>query len=275
MLSPINSFFLGLFCAAILAQIFIPIFLKTRLKKTNFKGDQILGSTGIFLPLSITAYLALIWFIFPESFYGIIYENKAVLFLILALSSLGLLDDFFGKRDTGGFRGHFGLLLKGELTTGAVKAIGGGLAALIALYPTSKSLPDLVIKTIALALFINVFNLLDLRPGRALKVFIILGMCIVASLTGSSSILWAAILSISFVLVLVDLCELGMLGDAGSNLLGGISGYHLILRSSIIANLLVLLVLLGINLYSEKRSISELIERTPILKWFDDLGRKA
>ena len=46
-----------------------------------------------------------------------------------AMWALGIVDDVFGSREVGGFRGHFHEALR-EDTTGAAKAIGGELSGL-------------------------------------------------------------------------------------------------------------------------------------------------
>ncbi len=84
-----------------------------------------------------------------------------------------------------------------------------------------------------LVLATNVFNLLDLRPGRAIKAFVLLG----AGLTlGSLDArpLWSLGLFVAPALVagLYDLRERAMLGDTGANLLGALAGLWLVLTLS-------------------------------------------
>ena len=84
-----------------------------------------------------------------------------------------------------------------------------------------------------LVLATNVFNLLDLRPGRAIKAFVLLG----AGLTlGSLDArpLWSLGLFAAPALVagLYDLRERAMLGDTGANLLGALAGLWLVLTLS-------------------------------------------
>ena len=71
----------------------------------------------------------------------------------------------------------------------------------------------------------NVFNLLDLRPGRAIKVFVVLGAALTAA-SGEVRALWALGLFAAPALVAgaYDLRERAMLGDTGANLLGAVGG---------------------------------------------------
>jgi UDP-GlcNAc:undecaprenyl-phosphate/decaprenyl-phosphate GlcNAc-1-phosphate transferase len=125
-----------------------------------------------------------------------------------------------------------------------------------------------------LVLATNVFNLLDLRPGRATKAFVLLG---VGLAIGSADLrpLWALGLFAAPALVagLYDLRERAMLGDTGANLLGALAGLWLVLSLSGAGQLVALAVLVVITVYGELRSISALIERTPGLRQLDSLGR--
>jgi len=66
-----------------------------------------------------------------------------------------------------------------------------------------------------------------------------------------------------------------MLGDTGANLLGALAGLWLVLTLSQGGQLVALALLAVITLYGELRSISELVERTPLLRQLDSLGRPS
>ena len=67
--------------------------------------------------------------------------------------------------------------MQGQLTTGALKAIFGGLIALLLGF-YSRTWPDCCINGLLIALMANFANLLDVRPGRTGK-FYILSDCLV------------------------------------------------------------------------------------------------
>jgi UDP-GlcNAc:undecaprenyl-phosphate/decaprenyl-phosphate GlcNAc-1-phosphate transferase len=70
-----------------------------------------------------------------------------------------------------------------------------------------------------------------------------------------------------------DLGERAMLGDAGANAMGAFAGF-LMARSAPLWLLgVIALVLLVLNLASERVSFSSVIERTAVLRWLDGLGR--
>ncbi|HEX5323288.1 MAG TPA: hypothetical protein VFW40_05835, partial [Capsulimonadaceae bacterium] len=101
-----------------------------RLRKPNFLGRMIPAAGGLGYVLA------------ADIFYGYqalqplpYYQKLPLIYLLVSVGfgALGLLDDLCGDRATGGFRGHFRrLFVERKLTTGAVKAVGGGILALIA-----------------------------------------------------------------------------------------------------------------------------------------------
>jgi hypothetical protein len=64
-----------------------------------------------------------------------------------------------------------------------------------------------------------------------------------------------------------------MLGDAGANLVGAVAGVALIVTLGDDARLIALAIVVALTVYGEFRSISEAIERLPILRSLDRLGR--
>jgi hypothetical protein len=64
-----------------------------------------------------------------------------------------------------------------------------------------------------------------------------------------------------------------MLGDTGSNLVGALAGVSLLVVLSDDARVAALAIVAALNLYGEFRSISRTIERVPLLRSLDSLGR--
>jgi UDP-GlcNAc:undecaprenyl-phosphate/decaprenyl-phosphate GlcNAc-1-phosphate transferase len=206
----------------------------------------------------------------------------------LGVLALGLLDDTLardgdrsgngagtgGRRPERGWRGHGAAALRGELSTGALKAAGSLGLALLAMSYLPLSNGRWLLAAGVLVLATNVFNLLDLRPGRATKAFVLLGAGLAI---GSADLkpLWELGLFAAPALVagVYDLRERVMLGDTGANLLGALAGLWLVLTLSGTGQLVALALLVLITLYGELRSISALVERTPGLRRLDSWGR--
>lgn len=191
----------------------------------------------------------------------------------LGMAFLGFLDDMLGGEPRG-WRGHGAAVAGGGVSTGALKAVGALGLACFALSGLGYSTTEYLLGVGLLILTTNLFNLLDLRPGRTGKAFVILG----AALTvGSLDVapLWALGLFAGPVLVLsvADLRERTMLGDTGSNLIGALAGFWLVLTLSTTGQQIAFAIVLAITIYGEFRSISTLIERAPLLRQLDSLGR--
>ena len=225
------------------------------------------------VPLALLERLASLRIFHPEALPIAVYA--------LGVLALGLIDDTLGEQRASlsvrrGWRGHGGAALRGELSTGALKAAGSLGLALFAMSYLDLSKGRWLLAAAVLVLATNVFNLLDLRPGRSTKAFVLLGAGLAI---GSAELrqLWALGLFVAPALIagLYDLRERSMLGDTGANLLGGLAGLWLVLTLSGTGQLVALAVLLVVTLYGELRSISQLIERTPGLRELDSWGRPS
>jgi UDP-GlcNAc:undecaprenyl-phosphate/decaprenyl-phosphate GlcNAc-1-phosphate transferase len=195
--------------------------------------------------------------------------------------ALGLIDDAFGGSLAGrpaprGWRGHAAAALRGELSTGALKAAGSLGLALLAMSYLKLSDARWLLAAGVLVLATHCFNLLDLRPGRSVKVFVLLAAGLVVGSTDTRP-LWSLGLFAGPALVagFYDLREQAMLGDSGASLLGALAGLWLVLTLSGAGQLVALGVLAAVTLYGELRSISELVERTPVLRELDSWGRPS
>jgi UDP-GlcNAc:undecaprenyl-phosphate GlcNAc-1-phosphate transferase len=197
---------------------------------------------------------------------------------VLGVALLGLLDDMLGRGsddDTPrGWRGHARAVTGGRLSTGAIKAVGAfGLAA-FAVSGLGREWPGYLADLALLLLTTNLFNLLDLRPGRVEKVLLLLlaGICI-----GTTSIFPLELLGVFIGPVLVGaaltLRERAMLGDAGANLAGALAGVALIVSLGTDARLIALVVVAALTIYGEFRSISAAIDRIGPLRALDRIGR--
>jgi hypothetical protein len=120
----------------------------------------------------------------------------------------------------------------------------------------------------------NLFNLLDLRPGRSAKALVLLGVALSIGAMDADP-LWTLGLFLGPILVLLplDLREVGMLGDTGSNAIGAVAGLWLVLTLSVPAQAVALAIMAALTIYGEFRSISAVIDRTPGLRHLDSLGR--
>jgi len=197
---------------------------------------------------------------------------------VLGVALLGLIDDALGRgaddATPRGWRGHARAIASGRFSTGAIKAVG---ALALAAYATSglghqdfAYVADLAL----LLLTTNLFNLLDLRPGRVEKVFVALlaGLC-VGAWTAMPLELLGIFVGPVLMVAAFTLRERAMLGDTGANLVGALAGVTLLVTLGETGGYVALGVVVALNFYGEFRSISQTIEGVPLLRSLDSLGR--
>jgi UDP-N-acetylmuramyl pentapeptide phosphotransferase/UDP-N-acetylglucosamine-1-phosphate transferase len=193
--------------------------------------------------------------------------------------AVGLYDDIVGARPDQkaykGFRGHVAALRDGKVTSGLVKIAGVGAAGLVASALVERDprqrprgrfgrLVNVALGAGVVAGSANLLNLLDLRPGRALKAGTLLGAPMVAGPVGAA-----------LALLPDDLDEQIMLGDTGANAFGALLGVGVLGRTGIPGRAALLAVIAGLTAASEKVSFSQVIATTPGLRELDALGRRT
>jgi hypothetical protein len=168
---------------------------------------------------------------------------------VALVAAIGLADDLWSGPERG-FCAH----LRAGSTTGVLKLVGIPLVGLLATRKLSGAL--------LVGLAANFLNQLDTRPGRALKAYL------------AGAVLVRAPLGVAVLLAPYDLREKTMLGDSGSNALGAMLGLSSVSRLTDRGRWLAIGALAGLTLLGERRSLGELIERTPGLSHVDALGRQ-
>lgn len=270
-------FLLALAAAAALARLLVGALTDGGHTKANYRGRALPYPFGVLTLAAATLALIPLMLIQRLTATRLFHpEFVPIAIYVLGVLAIGLVDDTLASPSPRGWRGHAAAALHGELSTGVLKAGGSLGLALLAMSYLHLSKERWLLAAGVLVLATNVFNLLDLRPGRATKAFVALG----AGLTigaGELRTLWALGLFAAPALVAggFDLRERVMLGDTGSNLLGALAGLWLVLALSRTGQLVALALLALITVYGEFHSISTLIERTPGLRHLDSWGRPA
>jgi hypothetical protein len=213
----------------------------------------------------------------------------------VASGALGALDDLAGDSASKGLKGHLGALARGEVTTGAVKVLGLAVTGLLTAAlvdrprrsaagagltgsPTTSTTTrpsglDTLVGGAVVAGSANLLNLLDLRPGRALKATVIAGALLATDRRSEASA--GAAVGAAVGLLGPDLAGESMLGDTGANSAGALLGTALLQRSGRRGRLVALAVLAALTLASERISFTTVIESTPGLRELDAFGRPA
>lgn len=267
---------LTLLCAGVAAlvatRVLVELTARPVLRARNYRGLELpLGSGVAILGGSLVGWgtLDLLGDLLKAP------EPSAALsgFVLLAFGFglLGLYDDLAGSGRERGWKAHLGAVRDARGTPGALKLLGGISIALIAA-PSPDGLLWGLARAVVIALCANLFNMLDLRPGRASKVFIL-----AAAPLSVLSVIVAAPLAIAVAATAVclraDLRERIMLGDVGANALGAIVGAALVVHATHGALLVGLAILGVLHLLADRPGLSVLIDKVRPLRVADRAGR--
>jgi UDP-GlcNAc:undecaprenyl-phosphate/decaprenyl-phosphate GlcNAc-1-phosphate transferase len=191
----------------------------------------------------------------------------------LLVLAAGLVDDLApaGPRGIGA---HLAALARGHVTTGILKLVVLAAASIVAVAALpGGSGPVRLAGAVLVAGCGNLFNGLDVRPGRAIKFFLL------AAILGALWFPWElapfapGVGLGALVLLPWDAGERAMLGDSGANLLGftiGIGLYGQLSDAWVFAGAAIAVAL---NVLAETVTLSRVIDAIPPLRWFDRLGR--
>lgn len=256
--------------------------LKAGHTRTNFMGKSIPTSLGAgYFLLAILMGLAVAAGTrgrFPSLL-------PATLMVVTGFGLLGMMDDVVVQREPGGLKGHLSRFGGGGgISTALIKA-GFGLVLsfmVSAMYWINEGWGMVFVNGLTIALAANAINLLDVRPGRAVKGFmalfaIITGVSLLGVHYGWASISHATLVIIApfFIWALAaaafDFRAEAMMGDAGSNILGSVIGVMVVVELSFSNRLIFLGLLVGFHLLCEITSLSSIIENAPFLKKLDRL----
>lgn len=239
--------------------------------RLNYRGIELPCPLGLLIVAA--SVFALVPLALVAGLFGVDALDVAGLFLVLGVGFLGLADDAYAG-ESRGWRGHAKAVAGGGFSTGLLKAAGTLGLALAWSALSQDGVADFLLAALVIVLTTNIFNLLDLRPGRSVKAFVVLGAaCSLIALDAGPLFelgLWAGPIVVAGVL---DLRERGMLGDTGSNIVGVVAGLWLVLTLDTTGMAIAAGVLVVITVYGELRSINSLIEGTPGLRHLDSIGR--
>ncbi|MGI6142589.1 MAG: hypothetical protein ACOYEK_01795 [bacterium] len=260
----------------LLAYLLIPAFfdmlLRGGLVRENYQGKQLPLGMGIVIlfvsGLSLITTLPLYWQTWER-------EGLVFLFLLALIGLLGLLDDVAGRENVKGLKGHLSFFFsEGCISTGLLKGLGGICGSFFVSLLLADSFSAFFQGGILLSLSINTMNLLDLRPGRAIKTFLfIMAMAFIGSGDKEPYFLFGSVIGAVLAYFPFDLKGQVMLGDTGANVLGVVAGLALFWSLAPWQRLLAITFLAVLHVFCERHSLTKVIEGIPVLNFLDRLGR--
>ena len=204
-------------------------------------------------------------------------QRLAAITAVTSAGALGVVDDLHGSGDVKGLRGHLGALATGEVTSGSLKLAGLAAAGVISgtmARGGRGGVIDALLAGAVVAGAANFANLLDLRPGRAGKAFLLASAPALFA-SGTPGNLVAPACGSAAAMLPADLGEVAMLGDTGANALGAAWGIAMVSALGRGGLLAASVVIAGFTVASERVSFTEVIGRTPVLRELDELGRRT
>jgi UDP-N-acetylmuramyl pentapeptide phosphotransferase/UDP-N-acetylglucosamine-1-phosphate transferase len=260
----------GLVAGAGSLALLRPVLSHPALARENYRGHAIPTAAGL---------AAVVGVLGVEGAWALL-DGRGVhhvyVLIVLAFGALGFVDDLLGGGADGrGFTGHVRALAGGRLTTGGLKLFGGAAAALVACAAVDGDrVGRLLVDAALCALAANLANLFDRAPGRTLKVGTLVFVVLVAAATADERLAGVAVAVGALLAVLpADLGEQVMLGDTGANPLGAVLALGLVIVGPPWSRVVALVVVLALNLVSERVSFSAVIDRAAPLRWVDRAGR--
>jgi len=267
----------GIVVGRLLCTACRPIFAAPALARTNWRGRSVPTAAGLLLPVVVMVTEAgrTVLGALGVASSSLTPARLAVLATVSGFALLGAVDDVAGTGEQRGFRGHLGALARGRMTTGSLKLLGGAALALAVVGPLAGDAPLRLAADAALvALCANLANLFDRAPGRVIKVGVV-GFVAVAAVAGARVHLEAVavVVGASAGLLIDDLRERLMLGDAGANALGAALGIGLVLSARPLVRTIALVIVVVLNAAGEVVSFSRVIESVAPLRAIDRAGR--
>lgn len=266
---------LALIAAAVTDRVARWIAVSGPLRRRNYRGLDVPTAGGIAVVVGclVPAVVLRLVEVVNTTEWTRAAANSAAVFgyVVAGFALLGLWDDVAGTQDERGWRAHLAAVRAARPSAGTIKMVGALALSFLALSAETET-EWLFVGAPMMALCANAFNLLDLRPGRSGKVFL---LAAAALLVPAGPVAAAIAIGIGAVAAFLrfDLRERCMLGDTGALAIGAFVGWGVIERGSHAVWLIVLVVLIVVHVIAERPGLTRLISSTPGLRRLDTLGR--
>ena len=268
----------GFLAARLLWVLLRPTFAQPELQRPNYRGQPVATAAGVVLPLGLLLVEGgrVVLGGFGVGARGLSPPRLSLVAVAAGMAMAGVLDDLAGDGGLRGLRAHGASLARGRMTTGGAKVLAGVAVALVAVSPVAGgSAVRLLADGALVALAANLANLLDRGPGRVVKAGLV-SFLVLALATGGAAVLsgTAVVAGAAAALLLDDLHERLMLGDAGANVLGAVLGMGVVLACATTTRTVALVVLAALNVTGDLVSFSRVIDAVPPLRALDRAGRR-
>lgn len=245
---------------------------------SNYKGKLIPIGMGLYLWIMFLLFFVFIQLSDKFAWLPVLDDLELLYTYMVALTViafLGWLDDTIGNTEVKGWAAHWTYWRKhGIITTGLCKAGGTCILTLWVVVQIFSSITLAILQFAVIILMTNALNLLDLRPGRALKFYFIwTPLLIIFGTLQQISIFVLPLLLAAAILLPMDLKARAMMGDTGSNLLGFSLGFCLAWTAPLWVLITVVAMLIWLHWLAARGSITAMLQKQQLLNWLDHIGR--
>lgn len=200
--------------------------------------------------------------------------GSALAAVVVGAAAVGFLDDLSGSQPRG-LAGHLRAARAGRVTGGLVKLVALPALGWATAPGRAGGWGQRACDSVLVAAAANLVNLLDVRPGRALKAVLAASVLLAGAAARAEG--WpAAPLALACAagsLLPGDVGERWMLGDCGANPAGAVLGAVATRQLTPPGRRRVAGALVALTLLAERVSLSQLICRVPPLRVLDEWGR--
>lgn len=193
---------------------------------------------------------------------------------LLILWITGFIDDRFGTKYPKGLKGHFKLFLQtGKISTGLYKLASTiTVAGVFVIFFYNDQIWGRIATFLLLVLGPHIMNLFDTKPLRVWKVIGIQIIVFWPLFRQLQADFLFTIIFMSGLLIFFEGKKLGMLGDNGATLLGGMISLLAVFHLNVFLQWVVISVYCIIIFITERISLSAWIDKSPLLKRVDRWG---
>lgn len=254
--------------SALLSILLLPVYQKVLTHMGAFRRNY----RDKWIPVSFGLYI----FTIETLMLVLARDHLQFLLPFFLITLIGTYDDLYGETTIKGLSGHLQAFFRGRITSGFLKAVVGLILSTYLAFTLSVSFYEGLVRFFLILLMINMMNLFDLRPGRALKVFFLLFFILgILTFFFYQEPLGWILFSILLIVFFQDVRAKIMLGDSGANLIGMHLGIWYAVYFPLIGQVITLLLLIILHIYTERFSLSRWIDQIPLLRKIDLWGREG
>ncbi len=264
----------GFILELVILFFFLKMLAEAGALRENQRNEDIPAAAGISFPaVVIPAFLAyailqryLAWPVFTSNY--VIY-----IFGMLGMAMLGFIDDMLGGIDSSSVKQQIAIMIQGGIAASTVRNFGVIVIGLFVAFFNAEIWWEWLLNALLIVMFTNLMNILETRPGRSVKAYLLFGAAIALTALGQIDFVLIAPLSGAVLACLLyELKTPSMTGYVGASVLGFTLGFWGACGLSLSTRIALLLFLIVMHLFTERYSLADVIANNRLLSRIDETG---